>query len=108
LLGNDHPHTLMSISMFARLLHAQGKLAEAEPLYRQALEARRRLLGNDHEETLESVNELAELLRDQGKPTEAQPLFQEAVEGFYQLVGDVNPETILSTINDMADRGLLK
>ena len=34
ILGDKHPDTLLSINAIAALLQAQGKLAEAEPLYR--------------------------------------------------------------------------
>ena len=37
-LGEDHPDTLLSLNNMALLLQAQGRLAEAEPLFRQALE----------------------------------------------------------------------
>ena len=37
-LDEDHPDTLQSLNNMAVLLKAQGRLAEAEPLYRQALE----------------------------------------------------------------------
>ena len=37
-LGKDHPDTLSSLNNLAVLLHAQGNLAEAEPLFREALE----------------------------------------------------------------------
>ena len=36
-LGKDHPVTLTSLNNLAALLQAQGQLAEAEPLYREAL-----------------------------------------------------------------------
>ena len=37
-LGEDHPQTLGSLNNLAVVLKAQGHLAEAEPLYREALE----------------------------------------------------------------------
>ena len=37
-LGEDHPDTLKSLNNMALLLKAQGHLAEAEPLFREALE----------------------------------------------------------------------
>ena len=37
-LGEDHPDTLTCLNNLAGLLKAQGRLAEAEPLYREALE----------------------------------------------------------------------
>ena len=40
MLGERHPATLNSMNNLAVLLQAQGKLEEAEPLYRAALEGR--------------------------------------------------------------------
>ena len=37
-LGEDHPETLQSLNNMAVLLQDQGRLAEAEPLYREVLE----------------------------------------------------------------------
>lgn len=48
-------------------LSAQGKLEEAEPLYREALDGRRATLGNTQRRTLLSINNLAALLKAQGK-----------------------------------------
>ncbi len=45
----------------AFLYKAQGRLGEAEPLYKRALEARERTLGREHPDTLRSVNNLAAL-----------------------------------------------
>ena len=39
-LGDDHPLTLNTLNNLALLLQDQGHLAEAEPLYREALEKR--------------------------------------------------------------------
>ena len=47
----------------ASLLQAQGDLAGAEPLFREALQARREVLGDRHPDTLASVNNLASLLQ---------------------------------------------
>ena len=66
------------ISNLAILLKNQGKLGEAEPLYLEALAARRRTLGNEHPDTLASINNLANLLKNQGKLGEAEPLYLEA------------------------------
>ena len=38
--GPEHPSTLVSVNNLAMLLKARGKLDEAEPLFRRALEAR--------------------------------------------------------------------
>ncbi len=40
MLGREHPDTLTSVNNFAALYQSEGRYAEAEPLYRRALEAR--------------------------------------------------------------------
>ncbi len=47
----------------APLYQAQGRLAEAEPLYKRALEALERVLGKEHPHTLTSVNNLAHSIK---------------------------------------------
>jgi serine/threonine protein kinase len=44
--GEEHPHALIAINNVGYLLQVQGKLEQAEPYYREALERRRRVLGN--------------------------------------------------------------
>ncbi len=75
-LGKDHPNTLTSLNNLAALLKSKGKPADAEPLYRRALEGRQKLLGDEHPNTLSSLNNLAHLLRDQGKNKEAEEGFK--------------------------------
>ena len=60
-------HTLVSANNLAKLLQAQGKLGEAEPLFRRTLEGRERQLGADHPSTLTSANNLALLLEAQAQ-----------------------------------------
>ena len=55
------------------LLQAQGRLAEAEPYYRKALEVSRRVLGDEHPSTLSSINNMGGLLQAQGRLAEAEP-----------------------------------
>ncbi|KAJ1637711.1 Tetratricopeptide repeat-domain-containing protein, partial [Pavlovales sp. CCMP2436] len=64
---------------FGRLLQAQGRLDEAEPLFRRALEGPEKTLGPNHPSTLTCVSNLAKLLLAQGKLGEAEPLFRRAL-----------------------------
>ena len=70
-LGNKHLDTLASINNMGALLKFQGRLPEAEPYFREALETSRRVLGDEHPETLNSIGNTAALLESQGKLTEA-------------------------------------
>jgi len=83
----------------ATLLYDQGKLSKAEPLFKEALEGRRRTLDNTHCETLTSINNLGMLLHHQGKLSEAEPLFREALEAQRRTLGDTHPDTLTSINN---------
>ena len=92
---------LASINNMAVLLKAQGKLAEAEPLFREALSSSRRVRGDDHPETLASINNMAALLKAQGKLSESEPLYREALSSRRCVLGDDHPDS-LGSINNMA------
>ena len=50
------------MSNFAGLLQDQGKVDEAEPLYRECLAAQKETLGDKHPDTLTSVSALVVLV----------------------------------------------
>ena len=56
----------------------QRKHAEAEPLLREVVAARREAYGDDHERTQVGVGLLGRVLQEQGKLAEAEPLCVEA------------------------------
>ena len=72
------------------IYQAQGKLNEAEPLVRCALEGFERTFGPDHKNTLTSVSMLGSLLQAQGKLNEAEPLLRRAFFFFKQDVPSYN------------------
>ena len=94
MLGDRHPRTIISMNNLGSLLQNQGKLDEAEPLYREDLEASRATLGDRHPDTLASIDMLVSLLIDRGKLDEALPLYREALEGRRAKFGDRHPETL--------------
>ena len=75
--------SLGSLGNLGLLLKKWGKLEEAEPLYREALEASRETFGAHHLETLISLGNLWNLLAEQGKLEDAKLLLQEVVQSFY-------------------------
>ena len=61
------PHTLSSVNNLAVCICYQGRYAEAEPLFRSALEARRRALGVVHPDTKASSKGLIACLKALGR-----------------------------------------
>ena len=64
----------------AEQLHYRREYARAEPLYRQALAARRALFGERHASVAAALQSLGILMHDQRKFAEAEPLLRQAVE----------------------------
>ena len=70
----QHRETLKSISNLARLLQDQGKLPEAEALFREALVSRTSALGTKHRDTVAAMANLARLCQEQGELAALQAL----------------------------------
>ncbi|KAJ1637412.1 hypothetical protein T492DRAFT_586746 [Pavlovales sp. CCMP2436] len=87
-VSTGHPDTLTSVNNLAALIQAPGKLAEAEPLYRRALDEREKQLGASHPDTLTS-----------GKLAEAEPLYRCALAGREKQLGASHPSTLASVNN---------
>ncbi|MFU8828675.1 MAG: tetratricopeptide repeat protein, partial [Phycisphaerales bacterium] len=92
-LGDEHPDTLNSINNMGSLLNAQGKLAEADPYSREALDGFRRVLGNEHPNTLLSMYNLGKTLVALQKWDEAQALCLECHERNEKRYGPDHKET---------------
>jgi CHAT domain-containing protein/tetratricopeptide (TPR) repeat protein len=85
--GTDSPPSaptdLQAVANLIRLAEsslASGNPSAAEPLYRQALEARSALLGQDHPDCAESLRRLALVYAATGRANEALPLLRQALE----------------------------
>ena len=71
-LGEAHFRTASDYLNLATSLSMQGKYAEAEEGFRQAVALRHKVLGDDHPATAEAHNNLATDLVAQGKCAEAE------------------------------------
>jgi len=89
-LEEDFASTLNNLAL---LYKSQGRYDQAEPLYLQALELRKRLLGEDHPSVATSLNNLALLYYSQGRYDQAEPLFLQALEILERVFGDNHPNT---------------
>jgi len=77
----------VSLNNLAENLRQQGKLAEAELLFREVMAAFREVEGNDALRTMLSVGSLGQVLQPQGKLAEAEPLLVEAVVWWREKFG---------------------
>ncbi|MBD2624907.1 tetratricopeptide repeat protein [Trichormus variabilis] len=90
-----------SLNNLAFLYYSQGRYSEAEPLYIQALELKKRLLGELHPDIATSLNNLAALYASQGRYTEAEPLYIQALELKKCLPEGSHPD-IATSLNNLA------
>ena len=78
MFGHDHPAVATGLKNLALVLTRKGQYAEAEPLYREALDLGRALGGNELR-LANTLNSLADLLATLGRYDEAEPLCREAL-----------------------------
>ena len=79
MLGEDHPDTLAAINNLGLLLQAQGKLAEADALFTEAIRSCRRAFPRPHPTTALLLHHHADVLRVTGRLDEAEKPAREAV-----------------------------
>jgi non-specific serine/threonine protein kinase/serine/threonine-protein kinase len=80
----------------ALVLKDLGKFAEAEPYFREVLEAGRRNQGDDHPDLLPSIHAMGSVLEAQGKLAEAEPYYHEVLEKCRRLLGPDHLGTLAS------------
>jgi tetratricopeptide (TPR) repeat protein len=88
----DQNSLAASLNNLAGLYESQGKWAEAEPLYDEALAIRRTLFGARPNNGLAaSLNNLAGLYESQGKWAEAEPLYDQALAMLEHILAPNHP-----------------
>jgi tetratricopeptide (TPR) repeat protein len=68
-----------------------GRYAEADPLFQQALEGYRRELGPDHSETLECMHDLGFLYKLTGRYAEGEVVVRQVLEALRRKLGSDHP-----------------
>ncbi|MCE9563796.1 MAG: CHAT domain-containing protein [Planctomycetes bacterium] len=71
---DGHLNLVRSLRDLGFIHRVQGNLAEAEPLYREAVTTSQQLFKDDHAEVANRIKDLANLYRAQGKLAEAESL----------------------------------
>ena len=105
LRGADPVDQAISMHNLALVLKEKSQFADAEALYRQALELNVQELGEQHPDVTVNRNNLAEILRAQGRCKLALPLYEDNLDLQRQLFGEHHP-TFAITQNNLA--GCLK
>jgi serine/threonine protein kinase/tetratricopeptide (TPR) repeat protein len=93
--GPDHRNTLDSVHWLAHALEA-GRPAEAEPLFRRALDGYRKLQGPIGPLTVDLTRDLASLLERTGRRVEAVALHEATLKQQESKLGPDHPETFQS------------
>jgi tetratricopeptide (TPR) repeat protein len=83
----------------AMALYSDGRYKEAEELFMQVIEARKRVLGEEHPYTLTSMGNLAATYRSQGRWKEAEELEVQVIETEKRVLGEEHPDTLTSMAN---------
>jgi tetratricopeptide (TPR) repeat protein len=93
-LGPKHPDTLETQDRIATLRQSQGRVDEAEALFRQILQTRRSLVGPESPATLASIQNLCSFLIDTQHPAEAEKLIRESLPFFERVHGTNSAVTL--------------
>ncbi len=97
--ASDEHGLIGAVSALGNLQFVQGRAAEAETTYRDAVARSRRLLGSDHAWTAQNLENLAAAIATQGRLAEAAPLFAEALKIKRKILGDSHPDIAISLNN---------
>jgi hypothetical protein len=96
LLGEDHPHTLMTAGSLAADFRAIGNYGDALEMDQKTYPAWTALYGDDHERTLAAANNLAVSLQLTGSVAAALRLDAETYDRRRSTLGTNHPRTLSS------------
>ncbi len=88
-----------SLNNYADLYRSQGREAEAEPLYQQALDIQEKALGPEHPEVATTLNNLAGLCTRQCRYADAESLSKRALAVREKTLGPEHPDVAVGRNN---------
>jgi len=101
-LGEEHPDTLGTMDVLAKIVAARGQNEQALSHYRNILATKETALGTMHPGTFETMKSIARLHQEMGALTEAEQTFFKIYERMEEKLGHKHPETLRAT-NDLAE-----
>jgi CHAT domain-containing protein/tetratricopeptide (TPR) repeat protein len=93
---DGHENLATSLNHVGVLYKKQGRGADAERLYKEALDLQKRLYKGDHAELASGLDNLAALYLSQGKYVLAEPLFRDALAMRKRLFTGDHPDVATS------------
>jgi tetratricopeptide (TPR) repeat protein len=94
ILGGEHPDTMASERILARLTGLQGRYEQAEQMYRDLLRDRMSRLGNEHPETLATRFGLAGIVERVGLYAEAEQMLRDLLADQQRILGEDHQECL--------------
>ncbi len=85
--GPNDPRLPNILDGLAETYRAQGRYAEAEPLYKRSIAIRERTNGPERSSLVGTLNGLADLYRAQGRYAEAEPLYKRSLAYWERTAG---------------------
>jgi tetratricopeptide (TPR) repeat protein len=85
-----------SLNDLGVIYYAQGKYAQAVPLYERALAIQGAMLGREHPLVALTLNNLAALYHAQGKYYKAEPLYERSLAIREKTLGREHPDVLAS------------
>jgi tetratricopeptide (TPR) repeat protein len=101
-VGEEDADVATALNNLAKLLRAQGKYDEVEPLYKEVLRVYRYVFGKEHPWVATSLNNLATLLETQGEYDDALIYANQSLDINKRVLGNEHPSTVAS-IASVAD-----
>jgi CHAT domain-containing protein/tetratricopeptide (TPR) repeat protein len=99
---DGHADLATSNNNLATLYQGLGNLADAEPLFKDALDMSRRLFKGDHADVASGMNNLAILYWHQNKLADAERLYKDALDMSRRLFKGDHPD-VAATENNLAN-----
>ncbi len=99
LFGASDLRLATTLNNLAGLYETQGRLAEAESLYKRSLAIRETALGPDHPDVVLSLVSLASMYQAQGRYAEAEPLNRHSLAIREKTLGPDDPSIVQSLLS---------
>lgn len=103
IFGPNHTQVATSLNNLAALYKAQGKLLDAEPLYKEAISIWERTQGKENPSVASALNNLGDVYYSLGKYNEASGLYEKSLSIFEKTLGKdhINVANVLDNMVEL-------